>query len=123
MQLAPGLTNQRDKPSLDRKVDVFIGDIELEATARNFSFDALESAHDRPQLARLEQSDFREHLRMRDRAANIVPKKPPVEWQRRRECFDLGQAAARKSSTDEIFLAASHFHNQTSGAIRDARIN
>ena len=110
MQLAPGLANQRDQPALDREMDIFIGDIELEATARDFSFDPLESADDRPQLARLEQPDFREHLRMRDRSANIVPKKPPVEWQRRRECFDLGQAAARKSSTDEIFLAATHFH-------------
>ncbi|MFZ0679073.1 hypothetical protein [Candidatus Binatus sp.] len=60
---------------------------------------------------------------MRDRPANIVPKKAPVEWQRRRECFDLGQAAARKSSSDEIFLAATHFHDRTSGAIRDGGIN
>jgi hypothetical protein len=60
---------------------------------------------------------------MRDRPADIVPKKAPVEWQRRRERFDLGEAAARESSTDEIFLAATHFHDQTSGSIRDARIN
>jgi hypothetical protein len=60
---------------------------------------------------------------MRNRSSNIVPKKAPVEWQRRRECFDLGKAAARKSSTNEIFLAATHFHDQTSGSIRDARIN
>jgi hypothetical protein len=60
---------------------------------------------------------------MRYRSANVVPKKPPVEGQRRRECFDLGKTAARKSSTDEIFLAATHFHDQTSGSIRDARIN
>ncbi len=123
VQLAPGLANQRDQPALDREVDVFVGDIELEASIRDFTFDALESADDRAQLVRLEQSDLREHLRMRDRPANVVPKKPPIERQRRGECFDLGQAAARKSSTDEIFLAAPRFHCMTSGAIRDARIN
>src|SRR5580700_4922023 len=106
MQLAPGLINQRDQPALDCEVDIFVGNIELEAPVRNFAFDTLESADDRPQLARLEQSDLRKHLRMRNRSANIVQKKPPVEWQRRRECFDLGKAAARKSSTDETFLAA-----------------
>jgi len=57
------------------------------------------------------------------RAANIVPKKSPVERQGRRERFDLGKAAARESSTDEIFLTAAHFHDQAGGAVRDARIN
>jgi hypothetical protein len=63
---------------------------------------------------------------MRDRPANIVPKKPPVEGQRRGEGFDLGDAAARKSSPDEIarrgadrhsfgvlLPAATHFHSFT----------
>ena len=108
----------------ERQVEVFIGDIELEASSRDFTFDTLESANDCTQLARLEQSSLLEHPRMRDRPANIVPKKPPVEGQRRGEGFDLGDAAARESSPDEIarcgagrhslnllFLAATHFHS------------
>jgi len=60
---------------------------------------------------------------MRDRAANVVPKETPVEGQRRGEGFDLGEAAARKSTADEIFLAAAHFHDQSSGVVRGGRIN
>ena len=59
VELAPGLSNQRDQPALDRQVDVFIGDIELEASIRDFTFDTLESADDCTQLARLEQSSLR----------------------------------------------------------------
>jgi len=53
---------------------------------------------------------------VRDRAANIVAKKPAVERQRRRKCLDLGNTAAIKSSPDEIvrgfgaFLLATPFH-------------
>ena len=110
VQLAPRLANQRNQPPLDREMDIFVGDIELEASALDFIFDPLEPRGDRAHLARLEQSDLREHLRMRDRAANVVPKKPPIEWQRRGERFDLGQTAVRKSSADEILLAATPFH-------------
>ena len=85
VQLAPGLADQRDQPALDREVDVFIGNVEFEQAPLDLIFDTLESADDRTHFAGLEQADFREHLRMRDRSANIVPKKPPVKRQRRRE--------------------------------------
>ena len=123
MQLAPGLANQRDQPALDREMDVFIGNVEFEDAALDLIFDTLESADDRTHFAGLEQADLREHLRMRDRSANIVPKKPPVERQRRGECFDLGQTAARKSSANEILVLATHFHCWKDEAARSERFN
>ncbi len=124
MQLAPRLADQRDQPALDREMDVFIGNVELEASGVDLIFDALEAADDRAHLARLEQPDLREHLRMRDRAADIVAKKPPIERQRRGERFDLGQTAARKPSANETFVLAAHFHcSQAGEVVRVARIN
>src|SRR5579862_3465912 len=104
-------------------MNVFVGDVELEASLRDLIFDPLEAANDLAQLARFEQSDFREHLCMRDRSANVVAKKAAVEWQRRGERFDLGQSAARKSPPDEIFPAATHFHGGASGVARGERVN
>ena len=52
VQLAPRLANQRDQPALDREMDVFVGDIELEDAALDLIFDPLESADDRAHLAR-----------------------------------------------------------------------
>ena len=123
MQLAPRLANQRDQPSLDCEMDVFVGDVELETSLRDLIFDPLEAANDLAQLARLEQSDLREHLRVRDRSANVMAKKAAVEGQRRGERFDLGEAAARKSSPDKIFPAATHFHGVASGVARGERVN
>ena len=44
VQLAPRLANQRNQPPLDREMDIFIGDIELEASALDLIFDPLEPA-------------------------------------------------------------------------------
>src|SRR5271170_1081214 len=106
MQLAPRFAYQRDQPPLYREMNVFIGDIETELTALNFVFDSLESNDDRAQLGRLQQPDLRQHLRMRDRSANIVPEQPPVERQRRRERLNLGDSPARKPPTDQIARCA-----------------
>ena len=54
VELAPRLADQCDQPSFDRQVNIFVGDIEFEASIRDFTFDPLESGDDRAQLARLE---------------------------------------------------------------------
>jgi hypothetical protein len=60
---------------------ILIGDIELEAITGDVVLDLRESFYDCAQLACSEQADLREHLRVRDRAADIVTIKPSIERQ------------------------------------------
>ena len=103
MQLAPGVADQLDQAPLDREMDVFVGNIEVEAGRPSISFSMVrEPPTICTHFAALSRSDLRQHLRMRDRAANVMAKEPPIERQRRGERLDLGQTAARESSANEI---------------------
>ena len=104
MESASRLARDRDQATLDRKMNVFVRDIELETAGFDLLLNLLETANDRAQLAGLQQSDFGEHPRMRDRTENIVAIEPAIEWQRRGEGLDFGQPAARESPTDKILL-------------------
>jgi len=81
VEFASRLANHRDQPALDREMNILIGDIELKVTARYVIFNTLEAFCDRAQLSRFEQTDLREHLRVRNRAADIMPIEPSIERQ------------------------------------------
>ena len=116
MQFAPRLAGDRNQAALDRKMNVFIGDIELETTGLDLLLNLLETANDRAQLAGLQQSDFGEHPRMRDRSVNVVAIEPAIERQRRGEGLDFGQPTARESPANKILagfaVARFFFHGR-----------
>src|SRR5260370_3083602 len=101
MEFAPRLANHGNQSAWDCEMNILGRDIELEASGCDFGLDLLESFDNRAQLSCLYQADLREHLRVCDRAADIVTVEPSIEGQRRGEGLDLGQASIRKASADQ----------------------
>ena len=96
------LADQRDQPALDREMDVLVGDVELEAALRRFRSRCARDRERSRAFRGRDQSDLREHLGMRDRAADVVAEQPPIEGQRCGERFNFRQTSARESPANQI---------------------
>ena len=79
MQLAAGIADFRDQPPLDREMDVLVGDRKAKASCRDFTLDGVEAGDDSARLGAGKKTNLRQHLRVRDRTADIVAKQAPIE--------------------------------------------
>jgi hypothetical protein len=62
-------------------MNVLVCDIELEVPGGDFAFDSAQPGNDFTRFLRVDKPDLCEHVRVSDRAKDIVTIKPPIERQ------------------------------------------
>src|SRR5579885_902932 len=102
VKLPAGIADYCDEPAFDREMDVLVGDVEAESARIDIALDAPEPALDCARLRDLDQSDARQHPRMRDRTHDVMAVEPAVEGQRRCERLDFGQARAAEAPANQV---------------------
>ncbi len=85
VHLAAGVAGQLDQSAFDRDMDVFVGDVELELRRISIScLDRAQALYDLHGLGARDQLHLREHVGMRDRAADVVAKQSAGQTATRR---------------------------------------
>ncbi len=84
MKLGAGGADLLGQPPFDRKMDILVGQHEVEPPGADFGFDLAEPPDDSFRFSAADQPDLREHPRMRDRAPDVVAIQAPIERKRRR---------------------------------------
>ena len=101
MELAPRRPDPLGQAALDREMDILVGQREAEAAGIDLALDRVQAGDDFGGLGAAQQAGSRQHPRMRDRPADVMPIEAPVERKRSGEGFHLRQAWARKAAANQ----------------------